>query len=95
VLPNLYFASTIGITGDAFCDSCHLNTQSEGGLFWGAVNNGNIYRVDLNNARNDTSNSTLTTVYTDPSGAVISLEVGPNGSIYFSDLSAIYRLTFG
>jgi aldose sugar dehydrogenase len=95
VLPNLYFASTIGITGDAFCDSCHLNTQSEGGLFWGAVNNGNIYRVDLNNARDDTSNGTLTTVYTDPSGGVISLEVGPNGSIYFSDFSAIYRLTFG
>ena len=95
VLPNLFFSSTIGITGDAFCVGCHLNAQSEGGLFWGSVNNGNVYRVDLNNARDDTSNGSLTTVYTDPNGGTLSFEVGPNGSIYFSDFSAIYRLTFG
>src|SRR4029079_6408806 len=95
VLPNLYFRTTIGITGDAFCDGCHLNAQSEGGLFWGSVNTGNVYRVDLNNARDDTANGSLTTVYTDPNGGTLSCEVGPNGSIYFSDFSAIYRLTFG
>jgi glucose/arabinose dehydrogenase len=95
VLPNLFFRSTIGITGDAFCQSCNLNAQSEGGLFWGSVNNGNIYRVDLNGARDDTANASLTTVYTNPAGQTLSLEVAPNGSIYFSDFTSIYRLTFG
>jgi glucose/arabinose dehydrogenase len=95
VLPNLFFRSTIGITGDAFCEGCHLNAQSEGDLLWGSVNNGNIYRVDLNNARDDTANSSLTTVYTNPGGGTLSLEVAPNGSIYFSDFTSIYRLKFG
>jgi glucose/arabinose dehydrogenase len=95
VLPNLFFRSTIGITGAAFCHGCHLNPQSEGGLFWGSVNNGNIDRVDLNNSRDDTANSSLTTVYTNPGGSTLSLEVGPNGSIYFSDFTSIYRLAFG
>jgi glucose/arabinose dehydrogenase len=95
VLPNLFFRTTIGITGDAYCSSCHLNAQSEGGLFWGSVNNGTISRVDLNHARDDTLNSTVTTVYTNPGGGTLSLEVGPSGSIYFSDFTSIYRLAFG
>ncbi|MBI3648397.1 MAG: PQQ-dependent sugar dehydrogenase [Actinobacteria bacterium] len=94
VFPSLFFLGTIGITGDAVCDGCHLNAASEGGLFWGSYNNGNVYRVDLNGTRDDTVNSTRTVVMTH-SGSVLSMEVGPGGSIYFSDFSGIYRLVTG
>ena len=32
---------------------------------------------------------------TAPGGSILSMEVGPNGSIYFSDSSTIYRLRSG
>jgi aldose sugar dehydrogenase len=92
-LPKLFFADTIGITGAAFCDGCHLNAASEGGLFFGDVTAGDIQRVDLNVARDDTLNGTLTTIL-DDTGASLSLEVAPNGSIYYSDFNAIYKLVF-
>jgi glucose/arabinose dehydrogenase len=91
--PTLFFADTIGITGAAFCDGCHLNAASEGGLFFGDVSSGDIQRVDLNGARDDTLNGTLTTIL-DNTGASLSLEVAPNGSIYYSDFSSIYRLVY-
>jgi glucose/arabinose dehydrogenase len=91
--PKLFFADTIGITGAAFCDGCHLNAASEGGLFFGDVVAGDIQRVDLNAARDDTLDGTLKTILNN-TGSTLSLEVAPNGSIYFSDFSAIYRLVF-
>ena len=91
--PKLWFADTIGITGAAFCDGCHLNAASEGDLFFGDVTSGDIQRVDLNGARDDTLNGTLTTILNN-TGASLSLEVAPNGSIYYSDFGSIYRLVF-
>jgi glucose/arabinose dehydrogenase len=92
-LPNLFFAATIAITGAAFCDGCHLNAVSEGDLFFGDVKAGDIQRVDLNADRNDTRNGTLKTILNN-TGAAISLEVAPNGSIYYSDFSSIYKLVY-
>lgn len=92
-LPKLFYPTPIGITGMAFCEGCGLGAASEGAFFHGAVNNGQITRITLSAARDDITDHTL--AYTDPAGSVISLEVGPDGALYFSDFSAIYKLVSG
>jgi glucose/arabinose dehydrogenase len=89
--PKLWFDSTIGITGDAFCQDCGLGAQVQGQLFFGDVNDGVLRRVALNAARNDVSGDAID-VFDAPGGAVYSMETAPNGQIYFSDAQAIYRL---
>src|SRR5207249_410022 len=42
VLPEFWFAATIGPTGLAFCDGCGLGAGSDGGLFFGDDNGGSI-----------------------------------------------------
>ena len=90
-LPKLWFVSTIGITGDAFCQDCGLGDQVEGQLFFGDVNDGVLRRVALNTARNDVSGDSVQ-VLDSPNGAIYSMETGPDGRIYFSDFQGIYRL---
>jgi glucose/arabinose dehydrogenase len=89
VRPKLFYESTIGITGMAFCDGCGLGSSSEGRVFFGAVNDGTITRVTLNDKRTGVKGSTV--VYTHPSG-VLSVEAGPGGDLYFSDFAGLYRL---
>ncbi len=88
--PKLWFVSTIGITGDAFCDGCGLGAVVEGDLFFGDVNTGVVRRVGLNAARDDVSGNAIDVL--DTPGGVYSMETAPNGRIYFSDAHAIYRL---
>ena len=90
-LPKLWFVSTIGITGAAFCQDCGLTDQAEGQLFFGCVNDGVLRRVALNAARNDVSGDSVQ-VLDSPNGAIYSMETGPDGRIYFSDFQGIYRL---
>jgi glucose/arabinose dehydrogenase len=97
--PELWFVKTIAITGDAFCDGCHLGSAAEGDLFFGDVANGTapdgvIREVNLNSNRTGFSGSPVI-VLSSPGGSVISMEVGPRGYIYFSDFGAIYKLTLG
>jgi glucose/arabinose dehydrogenase len=91
LLPKLWFVSTIGITGAAFCQDCGLTDQVEGQLFFGCVNDGVLRRVALNAARNDVSGDSVQ-VLNSPNGAIYSMETGPDGRIYFSDFQGIYRL---
>jgi len=88
--PKMYFAGTIGITGDAFCDHCGLGAALDGALIFGDVNAGVIRAADLNASRTGLLN--LRTLTTAPSG-VHSMEVAPDGRIYFSTQDGIYRLT--
>jgi glucose/arabinose dehydrogenase len=88
--PKLWFGSTIGITGAAFCDGCGLGPSYEGDLLFGAVNDGNVRVVALNGARNGISGSA--SIAANNPGGVYSMETAPDGTIYFSDASAIYRL---
>ena len=88
VKPELWFTETIGITGVTFCDGCGL-TGSEGDMFFGDVVFGGIRRVRLDAGR-DTVEGPGTLVF--DTGSVLSMETGPNGAIYFSDFSGIYRL---
>ena len=89
VRPKLFYQSTIGITGIAFCERCGLGSASDGRAFFGAVNTGAITRVTLNDARADVKGHSV--VYTHDQG-VLSVEVGPGGALYFSDVGGIYRL---
>ena len=92
-LPEEWWVSTVGITGAAFCDGCGLGAAAEGDLFIGACcdDTNDLWQADLNGARDGVAG--LAELGTVPGGAIYSMEVGPNGSIYFSDYEAIYRLT--
>jgi glucose/arabinose dehydrogenase len=90
ILPKYTFVDTKGLTGVAFCDRCGLGSSFNGDLLVGAVNDGIIRRFDLNATRNGFDTGPLLVL--DRPGPVLSLEVGPNGGIYFSDFGAIYRL---
>lgn len=90
-LPEVNFSSTIGITGAAFCNGCGLPGR-EGDLLFGACCDGGVLRrVVLDAARDDVASGPVT-VLTAPGGSILSMEAGPNGSIYFSDSRSIYRL---
>ena len=90
IRPELFYEQTIGITGIAFCDGCGLGSRSEGRAFFGAVNNGEVTRITLNARRSGVRRDVL--VYDHDSG-VLSIEVGPGGSLYFSDFDGVYRLS--
>ena len=77
----------------AFCQACSLNPASEGTFFFGDINNGRLYRADLNPARDGVAGDP--SVILTHSGGIASLETAPNGTIYFSDFGAIYKLVFG
>jgi glucose/arabinose dehydrogenase len=89
VLPATLYQATIGITGIAFCDGCRLGAQSEGAAFHGAVKNGEITRLNINQARDGVVNRE---VVTDNGGGTLSFEVGPTGRIFFSTFEGIYKL---
>jgi glucose/arabinose dehydrogenase len=91
ILPRYTFVGTVGLTGLAFCDACGLGPAFDGDLLVGAVNDGRIRRFDLDATRTGFDAGPLLVL--DHAGPVISLEVGPNGRIFFSDFGAIYRLT--
>ena len=89
IRPELFYERTVGITGIAFCEGCGLGRVSEGRPFFGAVNNGEITRLTLNDRRTGVRRDAL--VYTHDAG-VLSIEVGPGGHLYFSDFGGVYRL---
>jgi len=95
-LPAWWFANTIAITGAAFCDGCGLGASFDGDLLFGCANGnckatvGPLGRFGLNGARDAlTAPTALDTAFTGP---VYSMEVSPNGRIWFSDYRGIYRL---
>jgi glucose/arabinose dehydrogenase len=90
IRPKHTFVSPVGLTGLAFCDACGLGGTVNGDLVVGAVNDGRIRRFDLNAGR--TGFDAGPHLVLDRPGPVLSLEVGPNGRIFFSDFDSIYRL---
>jgi len=89
VLPKLWYTPTIAPTGAAFCDGCGLGSTSEGRLFFGAYNTGEIRRVRLTDARLGVEGQTVVLRH---DRGVLSMEADPNGILYFSDSTAIYKL---
>jgi glucose/arabinose dehydrogenase len=89
ILPELFYESTIGITGVAFCDDCRLGRRNDGAAFFGAVNNGEVTRIVFNDQRTAIAGHT---VVFDHGGSTLSYEVGPGGRIFFSDFDGINKL---
>jgi glucose/arabinose dehydrogenase len=90
IKPKHTFVNTVGLTGLAFCDRCGLGAPFHGDLVVGAVNDGRIRRFDLNANRTGFDAGPLLVL--DRPGPVLSIEVAPNGRLFFSDFDSIYRL---
>jgi glucose/arabinose dehydrogenase len=93
ISPRYTFANSLGLTGLAFCNRCGLGAGYDGDLLVGAVTDGRIRRFDLNTARTGFDAGPLQVI--DRPAEVLSLEVGPNRRIFFSDFNGVYRLTVG
>lgn len=89
VLPKLWYTPAIAPTGAAFCDGCGLGSVSEGRLFFGAYNTGQIRRIRLTDSRLGVRSQSV--VFTHDEG-ILSMEAAPDGTLYFSDTGAIYEL---
>ncbi len=89
VLPLDYFTPTIAPVGAAFCVGCGL-ISAEGSLLFGAYNTSQIFQIVLTPDRTGIASTTV--VYTH-SSYVLSMERGPNDTVYFSDATSIYKLT--
>ena len=88
MLPELWFTETIGITGMTFCDGCGLS-DSEGDCSSATRTSDRSGGCPLDAGR-DTVDGIGSVVF--DTGSVLSMETGPDGAIYFSDFSGIYRL---
>jgi glucose/arabinose dehydrogenase len=89
ILPLRWFTPTIAPTGVAFCDGCALGPHSVGALFFGTYNTGELWRVELSS---DRAHVRRCEVVASPGDLLLSLEVGPDGAIYFSTYLGILRL---
>jgi glucose/arabinose dehydrogenase len=89
VPPELTFTPTIAPTGIAFCSGCDLGHKSEGALFFGDYNDGAIHRATLDEDRKHIVSDEVVAHGPD---LALSLEVGPDGALYFSSYIAIFRL---
>ena len=88
--PEARIADTVGVTGAAFCKGCDLGAARAGDLFFGDITTGGIWALDLDDARRGADGPPVR-LLSAPTG-VMSMEAAPNGTIYFSGPSGIYRL---
>jgi glucose/arabinose dehydrogenase len=89
VPPQLVFTPTIAPTGIAFCDGCGLGPRHEGAMFFADYVNGDIHRATLDEARERVLQAEVVASAPD---LALSVEVGPDGALYFSSYIAIFRL---
>jgi aldose sugar dehydrogenase len=88
VLPQRFFTPTIAPVGLAFCEGCGI-TDVAGKFLFGAFNDSRIRAVTLSADR--LSIVSVMVVYTHPS-FLLSMQRGPDGTLYFSDASGIWEL---
>ena len=88
IFPQLWYTPTIAPTGITFCNGCGLGVDSEGALFFGTFNTPSHPRALYATRENVVSSEVI---WTDPS-VILHMESGPDGSVYFSDASGVYKL---
>jgi len=88
VMPAWWSGPPIAPTGASFCAGCGLG-NSEGALFFGNFNTSDIRRAVLTPDRQGIRSVALAYQHSSP---VHGVERGPDGSIYFSDPTGIWRL---
>ena len=97
-LPRFTFADTVAVTGVAFCDGCSIGGSYDGALFAGCANGnckatvGPVMYSELDAGRWSLASPPAMLPITNYTGPVYSMEVAPDGRIYFSDGRGIYRL---
>ena len=74
---------------DRLLRRCDLGTAREGDLFFGAFNTGDIHEVSLNA---DRTTAVKDTTPFNHGNLVLSIERGPDGTLYFSDGVGIFKL---
>jgi glucose/arabinose dehydrogenase len=90
VLPAAWWATPIRPRGLTFCAGCGLGAGVDGTLLFGTVGTNEIRSLTLNAARNAVlSESTIFTHAAD----VLGLESAPDGTVYFSDTTGIWKLS--
>jgi glucose/arabinose dehydrogenase len=89
VIPELEYTPTIAPTGAAFCTGCGLEGVTGGDLLFGAWNDGVVRRVVLDAERDDVAMADA--VY-DHDRGILAVEAAPDGGLYFSDPTGIFRL---
>jgi aldose sugar dehydrogenase len=89
VEPALRINPLIAPTGAAFCQDCGLGPDVDGDLLVGTYLTRQILHLSLNADRNGVVDRKTLVKH---GRAVLALEAGPDGAVYFSDLRGIYRL---
>jgi glucose/arabinose dehydrogenase len=89
ILPLQWFTPTIAPTGIAFCQACGLGPHGVGALFFGTFNGGELWRAELSSDRIHVRSCVAVAT---PGDLLLSLEVGPDGAIYYSTYLGIFRL---
>jgi len=89
VMPLSYFTPTVAPVGISFCNGCGLS-DSEGTLFMAQFNRLDIQRIVLTPDR--LGIQSITEIYKHNVFDVVSVESAPDGTMYFNDFSAIYKL---
>jgi glucose/arabinose dehydrogenase len=89
ILPEVYYGSVIAPTGIAFCTGCGI-ASAEGKVFLASWNEGNIRQLTLDAARTNVVSQAIVFSHTN---SLLSMERGPDGAVYFSDDTGIFKLT--
>jgi glucose/arabinose dehydrogenase len=94
VLPTLNVEVASGITGARFCSGCSLGAANEGRLFWVDYDYrdgfGAIHAATLTADRSGVASDAVAFAPAGP--APLSIERGPDGTLYYSDPHGIYKL---
>ena len=109
--PKFSWLSTVGPTGIVFLDSMSLGAQYENDVFVGDINNGNLYRLKPNGARNgfvfngaglgdlvaDNGAELDETIIATGFAGITDLKVGPDGRLYVVSFGdgKIYAISVG
>ncbi len=88
IQPLAYYSPTVAPTGLVFCDACGL-TGLDGDALFGTYNTAEIHQLVLTADRLDIASDTIAYRHGAP---IISMEAGPDGTVYFSTHTGIFKL---
>ncbi len=88
-LPVFWWGTRPDVQGAAFCDGCDLGSSVEGTLLVGTDGSNEVRALTLNAQRDGVTSDSPIYLHT---AGVRSVETAPDGTIYFSDTTGIWRL---
>lgn len=88
IRPQIFFSPTIAPTGLAFCAGCGISSL-EGSFVFGAFNDHVLRKCTLDPTRKRIISTTPVYTHWD---SILSVERGPDGTIYLNDFQGIWKL---